>query len=73
MKRHAIKISWSTDDFISRAAEVFDDDRFKSWDEQYDDKKFADALDEMARNHDANEGINWYTIDYYLDYMCLKE
>ena len=73
MKRHVIKISWSTEDFVSRAEQVFDHDRFKSWEEQYNERKFAGALDMMAKNHDANDGINWYTIDYYLDEMCLKE
>ena len=72
MKRHIIKISWSTEDFVSRAEEVFDNNRFKSWEEQYDEKKFIIALDQMARNHDANEGINWFTIDFYLNEMCLK-
>ncbi|MDD4972203.1 MAG: hypothetical protein PHT07_22475 [Paludibacter sp.] len=72
MKRHIIKISWSTDDFVIRAKEVFDNNRFKSWEEQYDESQFAGALDLIAKNHDANDGINWFTIDYYLNEMCLK-
>ena len=73
MKRHIIKISWSTEDFVIRAEKVFDNDRFNSWEEQYDERKFAVALDKMARNHDANEGINWFTIDYNLNEMCLNK
>ena len=40
----------------------------------YDRDFFQDALERMIYKHDANEGINWYTIDYYLDSYCkIKE
>ena len=43
-----------------------------NWEDTYDSSKFADALDEMIDNHDANNGISWSTIDYYLDTYCNK-
>ena len=67
-EEHVRTISWSTEDFESRAKDMLGDD----WENTYDSSKFADALDEMIDNHDANNGISWSTIDYYLDVYCSK-
>jgi hypothetical protein len=38
----------------------------------FDRSKFKTALATMIRKHDANNGITWDTIDYYLDEHCSK-
>lgn len=52
-KKESIK--WSVEDFT-----------------EYDGYKISrnkaqEALEDMISNHDASIGINWYTIEYYLD------
>lgn len=39
----------------------------------FDRSKFKTALATMIRKHDANNGITWDTIDYYLDEHCGKK
>ena len=39
----------------------------------YDKTKFQNTLDIMINKHDANIGITWETIDYYLNEHCIKE
>lgn len=60
-------ISWSVYDFEIRAIERTDED---AWKEYYDESKFQEALDMMIEKHDASVGINWDTIDYYLEEYC---
>ena len=67
-EEHVRTISWSTADFESRAKDMLGD----NWEDTYDSSKFANALDEMIDNHDANNGISWSTIDYYLGVYCNK-
>lgn len=62
-------ITWSTEDFKSYAYNL----RGDSWEEYYDESKFAEALDKMINKHDAEVGITWETVAYYLDDMCLKK
>lgn len=68
MKLEETCIQWSVDDFKSRAIDYKGDD----WEEYYDKNKFKQALAEMIYRHDAENGITWDTIDYYLDYMCVN-
>ena len=65
-------ISWSTEDFESRATDLCQSTEEGTWDEVYDESKFADALDKIIDDHDANHGISWNTIDYYLDTYCKR-
>ena len=65
-EKYVRTISWSTEDFESRVKDMSGDD----WKKIYDSSKFAQALDIMIGDHDANEGISWSTIDYYLDNFC---
>lgn len=60
-------ISWSVEDFVNKAEGIEED-----WREIYDEEKFSDALDNMIEHHDANEGIGWSTVQYYLDEFCKK-
>ena len=43
-----------------------------NWEQLYDKSKFAEQLEKMIKNHDANHGITWLTIEEYL-YQCKKE
>ena len=43
-----------------------------NWEQLYDKSKFAEQLEKMIKNHDANHGITWLTIEEYL-YQCRKE
>ena len=61
-------VVWSVDDFESRAIQLEDD----NWEQVFDKELFHDALESMIKNHDANIGINWDTIDYYLWNKCKK-
>lgn len=42
----------------------------KTWEDLYDKNTFHEALDDMINHHDANDGISWSTIDYYLREKC---
>jgi len=62
-------VVWDADDFKMRAKQ-----REKSnWKNIYDATKFEDALEKMIQKHDANEGINWDVLDFWLDEICKKE
>lgn len=60
-------IKWSVKDFKSRAISNTSE---KVWDIYYNEYEFNNALKLMIKNHDANEGISWKTIDYYLEEFC---
>lgn len=66
-------IQWSVEDFEQRAKEN-NDYRLIAKQEivEYDKSKFEAALYNMICDHDANLGITWDTIDYYLDTYCRK-
>lgn len=64
-----ISITWCIDDFETKASQMEE-----SGDKPiYDRSKFYDALHEMARKHDAEIGITWDTVQFYLDEMCELE
>ena len=63
-------IAWSTEDF-KWAATTFGSD--ENWEEVYDESKFEYALQRMIEKHEAEFGITWDTIDFYLDKYCRKE
>ncbi|MEA1972388.1 MAG: hypothetical protein U9N34_03715 [Candidatus Cloacimonadota bacterium] len=57
-------ISWSVGDFANQAEKSPG---------KYNKYKFEKALDLMISEHDATIGINWGTIDSYLDKYCLND
>jgi hypothetical protein len=59
-------ITWSVEDFESRAKENTGDD----WEQYYNKDMFQKSLKDMIEKHDANIGINWDVIDYYLETFC---
>ncbi|MCP4254998.1 MAG: hypothetical protein GY775_16650 [Candidatus Scalindua sp.] len=59
-------ITWSIEDFEGRAEQMYG----KEWETTYNENKFPEALKQMMRRHDANNGITWETIDVYLDMCC---
>lgn len=64
-------ICWSTHDLEQRATEVEEhqgDDVIL-----YDRSKFKEALDALIDDHDCNWGINWETLDQYLEAYCRLE
>tara|TARA_B100000131_G_C17696530_1_gene442896 strand:- start:19 stop:324 length:306 start_codon:yes stop_codon:yes gene_type:complete len=40
---------------------------------KYDRSRFKECLQDMVHNADCEHGINWYTIEQYLDADCLIE
>lgn len=61
-------ISWNTLDFEARATVLESiNHEGKTY---YEREKFGIALENMIYKHDAGFGINWDTIDYYLDTYC---
>lgn len=62
-------ISWSVEDFEYIAKE----DVGKHWREKYDPSKFEDALYDMINKHDAEHGISWENVRFYLDEKCLRD
>ena len=51
-------IRWSTDDMIHQAAE-------EGW--ELSEENAQAALEEMIDDHDANYGITWGTVHYYIN------
>ena len=67
-------IVWSVDDFITQAEQSFSKYiEARCWQDIYDESKFQNALYEMIRKHDCNNGITWDSINFYLDEYCLKK
>lgn len=62
-------IHWTTEDFEMQARNMADD----NWEEVFDKTKFQSALEQMVRKHDADMGITWDTITYYLNEKCKKD
>lgn len=60
-------ISWSVDDFRQIAIDHSDEN---TWSEYYNEDNFPMALEEMIRKHDAENGITWDTVHYYLETYC---
>ena len=74
-------IYWSTQDFEGIAEKMFKglkdehSEEFKNldnWEQLYDKTKFPQMLEKMINNHDANEGITWQTIEFYVGLCEIK-
>lgn len=77
----SMPIYWSTRDFEKQAEHNFKflkenhADEFKhldDWQQLYDKSTFAEQLEKMIKNHDSNNGINWFTVDEYLSECEIK-
>lgn len=44
----------------------------KDWKDYYDESKFEEALDQMIHKHDAEYGITWESIKFWLNELCVK-
>jgi hypothetical protein len=71
-------VFWDVTDFEKQAIcnwEINSEDYpgAESWEDVYDSQKFSQALELMISKHDFQEGINWQTVNYYLDEFCLKD
>lgn len=64
-----VPLTWSVEDFEAEAERLVGE----NWKDIYDESKFEDALFEMIDNHDAEWGINWSSISFYLNQYCKKE
>lgn len=64
-----VPLTWSVEDFEAEAERLVGE----NWKDIYDESKFEDALFEMIDNHDAEWGINWNSVAFYLNQYCKKE
>lgn len=64
-------LTWTVDDFAYRASML--EERYEENNKVYNPDTFEDALNTMIRKHDAEVGISWDTIDFWLDEMCRYE
>jgi len=62
-------VRWSIEDF----EQVAENKEGNDWEEWYDKNRFEEALHAMINKHDATLGINWETVDYYLEEYCRKK
>lgn len=68
-RRGARGVFWNVLDFEDRARRAEE----KEGMELYDRNLFPKALDMMIETHDANIGITWETIDFWLEWCKLPE
>ena len=64
-----VPLTWSVEDFEAEAERLVGE----NWKDIYDESKFEDALFEMIDNHDAEWGISWNSVAFYLNQYCKKE
>lgn len=69
LDQNCSQISWCVDDFESHAEHI--ENEHHDGKQVYDRDKFQYALDRMIDKHDATIGINWETIQIYLDEYCI--
>ena len=62
-------ICWDVEDFRSIASRKGGE----NWKNVYDESWFEHALHAMIDDHDAELGINWTTVEEYLDKYCKQE
>ena len=76
-----LPIYWSVEDFEGVADRLFCElqndnpkefENFTNWEQLYDKTKFPQMLEKMINNHDANEGITWQTIEFYVGLCEIK-
>ena len=76
---YRVAVWWSVEDFAYIAEQEFERKKdksefkdFKTWRDYYDESKFPEALDRMIHKHDAEYGITWESVKYFLEEMCIK-
>lgn len=76
-----LPIYWSVEDFEGVADRLFCElqndnpkefEDFKNWEQFYDKTKFPQMLEKMINNHDAENGITWQTIEFYIGLCEIK-
>lgn len=76
-----LPIYWSVEDFEGVADRLFCElqndnpkefENFNNWEQFYDKSLFPQMLEQMIKNHDANEGITWQTIEFYVGLCEIK-
>tara|TARA_R110000772_G_scaffold146690_1_gene257003 strand:+ start:301 stop:759 length:459 start_codon:yes stop_codon:yes gene_type:complete len=79
-KETTASIVWSVNDFEVEAERQFfilkededgDVEGLTSWEQYFDKSKFKMALDEMIEDHDAEYGINNYSVQNALETYCI--
>ena len=65
-------ITWTVEDF-EQQAQVYEEQHDLPIGSYFDRSEFEHACETMISKHDANIGITWDTIDYYLGTHCIKE
>lgn len=66
--KNLITITWYIDDIIDR-----DKARSDEGEDIITDEEAREVLANLEGNHDANVGINWEVIDYWIDRIKNKE
>lgn len=66
MVKEAIQLLKTYDDEETICLIFWTPEDVRTQDPIVSDEKAADVLNAMEENHDANDGITWYTIDNYL-------
>ena len=64
-----VPLTWSVEDFEAEAERLVGE----NWKDIYDESKFEYYLFEMIDNHDAECGISWSSVAFYLNQYCKKE
>lgn len=76
-----LPIYWSVEDFEGVADRLFCElqndnpkefENFKNWEQFYDKNLFPQMLEKMINSHDAENGITWQTIEYYVGLCEIK-
>lgn len=76
-----LPIYWSVEDFEGVAETMFkglkdehpkEFESLDNWKQLYNKSLFPQMLEKMINNHDANEGINWQTIEFYVGLCEIK-
>ena len=66
--KNQISITWYLDDIIDRDEELRDEGEDKITEDQA-----RAVLEMLERKHDANHGINWEVIDFWIDQVKNEE
>jgi len=79
--KNNIPLFWSVEDFEGVAYRLFCElqkdnpkefEMFTNWEQFYDKEKFPYQLEKMINSHDANIGITWETVEFYVGQCEIK-
>lgn len=60
-------------DIITSIQITWDADDVRSLDSELTDEECSEVLKRIDKNHDANEGVNWDVLDYWIDFVKNKQ